>query len=206
MAESVNNLAGRCVIVNAPLCFVISKFNKVTTMKIVETLLDFFSSEDVSMAKKQLVDDVQRLQLSIPQLRSRRDADLHSRRRKEAEDIVDIISTVDLRGLLLRLPTYATDNTDSIPTLKLEDGELRHFLTKVAKLEDAILSMQATINKVYNCMYKSIANADSSPRDLLAALDSSTVHQLGHNARQFNTLASCQTRVQRQYERPNTGV
>ena len=197
MAESV---AGRCIVLNAPLCFVVSKFNKVTTMKIVEILLDFFSPEDISTAKKQLVDDVQRLQLSIPQLRSRRDADLRSRQRKEAEDIVDIISTVDLRGLSLCLPVYAADNTDSIPTLKLEDGELRHFLIKVAKLEDAILLMQATVNKMYNCMYKSISHADRPPHELLALLEATTVTQPGHDNRQFTTPAFKQTRVQRQNE------
>ena len=124
------NVAGRCIVINAPVCFAISKFNKITTMKVVETLIDFYKPDDITTAKKQLVDDVKRLQLTCPQLRARRDADIHSRHRKEAEDIVDIISNVDLKGLMQCIPVYTVDNTDCVPTLKLEDGELRHFFSQ----------------------------------------------------------------------------
>ena len=182
-------------------------------MKVVETLIDFYKPDDITTAKKQLVDDVKRLQLTCPQLRARRDADIHSRHRKEAEDIVDIISNVDLKGLMQCIPVYTVDNTDCVPTLKLEDGELRHFFLKIAKMEEAILVLQATVNKMYTCMCTSITHPDSSPRQLQSLLEASNTfiqpgHEANTNTRQLNTPAVEQTlRVQRKYESaPATGL
>jgi hypothetical protein len=58
----------------------------------------------------------------IPRLASRRDNDVHKRAQKEATDIEFLASTLDRRRLLDQLPVYVTDNTDNVPTLKLEDG------------------------------------------------------------------------------------
>ena len=182
------------VVINAPLCFVFSKYNKIPNVQIVSTLTDYYSVKDITAAKNQLTDDVRSLQpnLTLTQLRSRRDADLHTRQHKEAADIIDIVSVLDQRGLSSRLPVYAVNNTDSIPTLKLEDGELKYFLSKMAKMEDAMLLLQGTVNKLYNCVYKGIQSHNTE--ELLQTLESPSVKPSYSTGQRpsFNTPA-CQT-------------
>lgn len=142
----------RSIVICSPLCFVLTKFHKVSCVKIVAVLCDCFSSEDISTAKKRLVLDIQSLaaNISSSNLRVRRDADQHGRQHKEATDIVTIISELDQQGLLACLPIYVIDDTDSVPTLKLESGELSYFMQRFEKMESAILSVQETVNKLFN--------------------------------------------------------
>ena len=85
-------------------------------------------------------------------MRARRDADHSERQRKEAADIVTIVTTIDQQGFISSLPHYVVDNTDSIPSLKVEDGELKYIMARVNKLDDAILCVQQTINKMFDYM------------------------------------------------------
>ena len=151
----------RSVLINSPLCFVLSKIHKVSVDKIVEILCDCFSSDDVSTAKTQLIEDIKKYQLKVQStcMRARRDADKRQRQHKEAVDIVTLISTIDSDDELRFLPIYAVDNTDSIPSLKLEDGDMRYFMVKFAKMEDAILCLQETVNRLYNCAYKGMTTS-----------------------------------------------
>ena len=104
--------------------------------------------------------------------------------------------------LLLQLikEAYAVDNTDSVPTLKLEDGEMHYFMAKIGRLEDAILCLQETVNKVYKCMYEGI-KATRTPDEMLAMLEMPSVNStrraavIGQNttftpARQSNNMHS----------------
>jgi hypothetical protein len=190
------------IIINAPLCFVFSKYNKISNAQIVGILTDYYTEKDITTAKNQLIEDFQRLQpdLSMSQLRSRRNADLRVRQHTEAADIVDIVSAIDQRGLTSRLPVYVVNNTDFIPTLKLEDGELRYFLLKVAKMEEAILVLQRTVNKLYSCVCKAAADNNSTS----AGLSSDVSAQTGHTAGQVLLITpanttTCQPSIQRQH-------
>jgi hypothetical protein len=158
--------AQRSVVLCAPLCFAFSKVNKLSLLQIVGVLSDWFVPEDISTAKKILVEDVRRQNLDkadgkLPQLlRARRDADRSARVKKEAEDIVNILLTLDRHHLCGKLPIYATDSTDSIPTLKLEDGDMQYLWSKMGKMEDAIFNVQ----KIINMLYAKITEAEEAER------------------------------------------
>jgi len=87
------------------------------------------------------------------------------RAQKEATDIEFLASTLDRRGLIDQLPLYVTDNTDSTPTLKLEDGELRYFLTKIDKLEDTMLCLQETVNKMHAMISRLMSEFDKVEKE-----------------------------------------
>ena len=162
----------RAVVLCAPLCFVFSKLHKLSNVQIVTVLLDCYTPDDISRAKRILVDDIKKLKLekNLPHLRARRDADISQRTRKEAEDIVMLFSAVDRHNLFDKIPIYAVDNTDSIPTMKLEDGELRYFCTKIEKLEAILLYTQETVNILYSLVRRGMAGeeieASSLPPDV----------------------------------------
>jgi len=141
----------RRVVFCAPLCFVLSKIGKINGNKIISTLCDAFKPQEITTAKKILVEDSEKIRTDkmLPRLASRRDKDVHRRAHQEAGDICFLISSLDQRSLLNQLPIYVIDNTDSVPTMKLEEGEMNYFMAKVEKLEDSILCIQETVNKLY---------------------------------------------------------
>lgn len=157
--------AQRSVVLCSPLCFVISKLNKLSKVKIIDVVIDCFAADDITSAKRILVDDIRRLHLdkvdgrSLPQLRARRDADIATRLKKEIDDIIALLTSLDRHHIIGKLPIYAIDNTDSVPTLKLEDGDLQYVCAKFGKLEDAIFSVQTVINRLYALVNKTMNKA-----------------------------------------------
>jgi len=144
-------MAEHSVVVCAPLCFVFTKIGKINGSKIAKVVSDSFTPTDITKAKKILIEDVQKIHTDrpLPRLVSRRENDLQKRACKEAIDIEFLASALDRHRLLDQLPLYVTDNTDSVPTLKLEDGELRYLMNKIDKMEDTILCLQETINRLH---------------------------------------------------------
>jgi hypothetical protein len=61
-----------------------------------------------------------------------------------------VITVLDEKKLLGELPRYVVDNTDSIPTLRLEDGEMQYFVKKMDRFEEALTHLQACFNMQYS--------------------------------------------------------
>ena len=72
------------------------------------------------------------------------------RTKKEIDDIVDMFDRLDERQSLNKLPRYVTDNSDYVPSLKLEDGDLRYILVKMDKMEAIIHGLQSVVNSVHS--------------------------------------------------------
>ena len=146
--------SSRDVVISAPLCFLFSKFGKISSHKLIQVICDSFELLEITKAKELLARDCEKIKSDrpLPRLVTRRDKDSAKRARQEVIDIEFMVSALDRRKLLGQLPIYVTDNTDSVPTLKLEDGELRYLMQKVDKLEDMLLCTQQTVNKLYSIL------------------------------------------------------
>ena len=144
------------------LCFIFTKFRKISEKKIVKIVTESFSSTDIAMAKNLLMMDAEKTcaDKPLPRLTAHRDADLGQRAQKDATDIMTLISAVDRHQLLDKLPRYVTDNTDSTPTMKLEEGELNYLMAKFDKMEDTILCLQETVNKLYATIQSLMSDTD----------------------------------------------
>ena len=182
--------AGRSFVINASLCFVMSKYNKISAVKIAEILCDCFTHEDITAAKTQLVNDVQNseLNLSSNNLRARRDADRTERQRKEAVDIVTVITTLDQQGSISSLPIYVVDNTDSIPSLKLEDGELKYLMARVDKLDNAMFCVQQTLNRLHAYV---ITNVSLKPAEATPVVSQTTGEMMNFEPNAINMQKHC---------------
>jgi len=169
------------------LCFIFTKFRKVSEKKLVKVLTDSFSSNDISMAKNLIMMDVEKISTDkpLPRLTAHRDADLARRAQKDATDIMTLISAVDRHQLLDKLPRYVTDNTDSTPTMKLEEGELNYLMSKFDKMEDTILCLQETVNKLYATIQSLTSDTDKQTAQAvqaaqgvqLGSTDQSSIHK-----------------------------
>ena len=71
-----------------------------------------------------------------PPLRRRRDSNSApgARTRLEIQDILSMYSFVDEHKLFDQLPTYVGSDLSLIPTMKLEDGDVKCFLAKLDKV------------------------------------------------------------------------
>ena len=136
-------LGGRELVLNSLLCFVKSKFTSLGIEKVMSIVCDFYNSEQVSSAKKQLLDDAEKRGLSMHLSRY---PDRHGDKKmaNEVKDIAGIITNLDEHNVVKLLPIYVTDNTERIPSVKLEDGDLAFLLAKIDKLEGHLVQLQQT--------------------------------------------------------------
>ena len=68
---------------------------------------------------------------SIPRLRRRRDCE--NRDQREVDDIFTMFTTLDERGAIKQLPRYVYDNSDYVPSARLEDSDMRVLLSNLEK-------------------------------------------------------------------------
>ena len=139
------------LVICAPLCFVFSKLNRLDNAKIKSVLSDFFSLDDLCDAKRRLISDAELIRAdNLPRFSNRRDSDGRLRLVKEVDDILSLSITLDEKKLLSELPRYVVDNTDCIPTMKIEDGDLKLIVKKMEKMEESLTHLRACINMLHN--------------------------------------------------------
>jgi len=135
---------------NSLLCFCISKFSKLPLNRIKGIVLDYFSSDDVAIAKRQLMSDIEAIikpsDTALPRYPARQ-GETRVRRRK-LMTFFDILTVLDERLILSRLPSYVTDSSDKMPSVKLDDGDLCFMLAKLDKMEALINNLQSTLQSL----------------------------------------------------------
>jgi hypothetical protein len=132
-------MATRQLILSDPLCFIVNKLGNIPLKPLKKTLIDFYSAEDISRAKSQLMKDVESMNLSDkpPHVSNRRENE--NRQVRETDDIFTLITFLDEHKLVESLPIYVTDRPDNMPTSRLFDGDLSFLSMRLDKL-DTILS------------------------------------------------------------------
>jgi len=86
---------------------------------------------------------------NFPKHNAHRNSDVRFRIVKEIDDIIEAdVSLLDEKKLLEQLPQYVIDNTDSIPTIHLEEGELSYLCHKLDKFEGLLNDLYSNVNKL----------------------------------------------------------
>jgi hypothetical protein len=94
-----------------------------------------------------VIDDINTFDVdNIPKHKARRNSDLRVRTVKEIYDITEAVILLDGENLLEKLPLYVINNTDNIPTMRVEEGELNYFCQKVDKLEGLLNDLHSIVN------------------------------------------------------------
>ena len=98
----------------------------------------FLPSDEITAAKERLVKDAQALSLDgMPTIARRRNSD--NRYQRECDDMVDIITFLDERKVLSRLPHYAFDCSDHFPSAHLDEGDMRLLLRKLDNMQEELI-------------------------------------------------------------------
>jgi hypothetical protein len=136
-------MADRKLILCAPLCFLLSKFGKTHVSVLKRTLHDFYNVDEITVAKNQLHDDLEYLNLTgtLPHIAKRRDGP--NRLNLEIEDIFVLLNFSDEHKAFDKLPSYVTDNVDMIPSLHIMDGDLRMLFSRLDRFESTLHGLHA---------------------------------------------------------------
>jgi len=102
---------------------------------------------------------------------------------------------LDERLILSRLPSYVTNSSDKLPSVKLDDGDLCFMLAKLDKMEALINNLQSTLQSVYAKLPATSSQPTAGPAPVVATDNNSihpaaAAHQLATNATQPSAAAA----------------
>jgi len=122
----INMAAGGRLVLCAPLCFLLSRINRIREIELKTALLGFYNPPEISYAKRQLKEDVEAMKLTakLPRIANRQGNDKTAR---EIDDIVVLVTFLDQQAALDKLPRYVSDSPDTMPYFRLVDGDFRYF-------------------------------------------------------------------------------
>ena len=106
-------------VLSAPLCFLLTTHGKRDRNRISNAIVNFYPTVELISAKEQLVKYTDNMKHdSMPRLPRRRDCE--NRDQREVDDICTIITALDERGAIKQLPRYVYDNSDYVPSARLD--------------------------------------------------------------------------------------
>ena len=148
--EHVIKMADENVVLCDVLCFLVNKFGKVATKTIKGILSDFYSVDKLAAAKSQLVNDIDKLNLSPqrPYVPTRRDGD--GRLANETEDIIKLFDFLDDQKSLNRLPLYVSSSPDNMPSIRLYDGDLCVLMSIIRDMGGRLDKMESVMAAIFD--------------------------------------------------------
>ena len=141
----------RPMVVDAPLCFMLSKWGRLPQADLKDLAVGFYTAEQIFTSKELLSLNLVALKIEgIPQLKLRRIAKgtAELRNRKEIEDLVELISFSDDKRALGLLDKYVTDNADAIPSPRICESDLIAIMRKLNSIENHCNELQDKLDKV----------------------------------------------------------
>ena len=137
------------VVFNSLLCHVITKLRTLETAHVRSTVLDFYSADDVSSAKKILLETASYVQSDKP-LSRYPERQSTNRMVREMDDVMDILVQIDERKLLSALPSFVADNSDNLSSPCMDVGQMHTIMNKIDKLEAILFGVQTAVYSPYD--------------------------------------------------------
>ncbi len=115
------------------LCFLKSKYSRISSNLLKLVLKDFYSYAEFSYAYEKLHSDLVSLNLvsEVPAFKRRREGQLQA----VIDDLLNLIVFADENNLFNSLPMYVSDSAEKMPALRLFDGDLKFLLLNMEKYE-----------------------------------------------------------------------
>ena len=144
----------RRLVLDSLLCFTMTKFKRVDIKRLKDAINVKYQPEDISLAKTQLLKGCSSFNLLKPLGRYPDRQGVH-KTDSELNDIIDIIMHLDECQALSALPRYVSDNSDSFPSLPLDEGELSFLFAKLDKMEATIEGLRLAVNAMHTPLFVS---------------------------------------------------
>ena len=147
-------MAAEQYVLSHPLCFVVNKFGKCENKLLKSALVDFYSPEDLSAAKHQLLKDLSKVQsVSFPHVPSQRQGE--NRASRDVDDMFTLYTVLDEAESVSfsDLPKYVSDNPDKVPSIRLYEGDFRVLMSLFEKLDHKLNLMESAISNIARDMF-----------------------------------------------------
>jgi hypothetical protein len=133
--------------VNHILCYLFSKLHKCDIKLIKQTILDYYTADEIHEAKEIIVMSVSTLSNieSLAKIRSRRG---DGRVEQEISDIFLIINELDEKQRLSQLPKFVSDSAEKMPSNAIVSGDLKAIMSRFNKMDSQISQLISTVNKL----------------------------------------------------------
>ena len=161
------------------------------------TISDFYNVEDISEAKKHLLDILDNITTDskLPHIPKRREG--VNRFVKELDDIFTVLQFLDENGMFNTLPTYVCDNPDKMPSLRLFEGDMAMILSRLDKLETKVSDTDTGVAAI-------ASRIDQIGQELCTSISSQFTPSNGAVCNNVNTLPT-NTRSGQKSTSHNTG-
>jgi len=121
--------------ISEPLCFAIGRYGKLDEKSLKQVLYDFFTNDQLFVAKNRLSEDIASLQLENWQPPGQHRGS-EKQASMEIDDIYRMTTFLDERLLLDKVPVYVCENIDRIPGVRWMDGDFQLIVNKLNKMQE----------------------------------------------------------------------
>jgi len=128
--------------------FFVARHGKTAVKRLKDAVLDFYTVEDICCAKENMLDAVEsfKSELNLPHIPLRRDGEL--RAVKSLDDIFTVLTCLDENLKLECLPKYVSDSPDSMPSIRIYDGDLLTLMAAFDKLKERMCNAEAALSAI----------------------------------------------------------
>jgi len=141
----------RPLVINATLCFVISKWGRLPLADLKDLLAGFFTGDKIYEAKELLNGNLIYCKIDgLPQLKLRRVAKgtIELRDRKEIDDLLELVAIADENKLFDKIPKYVTDSAELIPSSRICEADFVAIVRKLNLIEKYCEDLQSQLARV----------------------------------------------------------
>ena len=142
-------MADRKNVYSPVLVYFIENFGSVDNSSLKNVARDFYSVEDLAVAKNVLLEYVSDLKLvNLPRVHQHRAGP--DRASLEVDDILLMLNFVDENRKMNDLPRFVTDKISLVPSQRLFEGDLQFLYSGLKKMDAKMEDMFAFVSKLYN--------------------------------------------------------
>ena len=141
-------MADRELVLCAPLCFLIKRYDKLERKLLKSVLIEFFKPGDITAAKSLLENDVSSVATkegisssAVPRFTRR--VNNENRMVNEVDDIIKLIDFVDENRIVDLLPKYVAESPDDMPYMRIVDSDFKFLISKINTLEAMLNGLYA---------------------------------------------------------------
>jgi len=138
-------MAVRSVVCNDLLCFLLSKYGKVSNRVLTDTIVESFEDTAIYEAKIKLLEDMSTLGSCDELPYISKDKSTSGQPTSDIDDMYALLILATDNDLTDKLPRYVTDKPDLLPGVHLTDGDMRIFVGWLKKMDDRLSGVESTL-------------------------------------------------------------
>ena len=138
-------MAARSVVCNDLLCFLLSKYGKVSNKVLTDTVVEAFEVAAIYEAKIKLLEDISALGSCDELPYISKDKSTSGQPTNDIDDMYALLILATDHDLIDKLPRYVTDKPDLLPGVHLTDGDMRIFVGWLKKMDDRLSGIESTL-------------------------------------------------------------